>query len=499
MAHGLSGHRLVVTAAALLAVGLVLLQTSLYGARVTADSVEYVTAAQSFAAGGPLVRYNGEPLVYWPPLFPVVLSGRASSLAEAASTARWLNALCMGAIVALAGTWLHGLLSRRWLAGVGTVLVACAFPLHHVAGSVWSEPLFILLGLLCLWAVQVARRPGGGWGPVVGAGVCAGLAGLTRYAGVLVVVAGAMALVVPLRAVTRRRVGQAVVFVALGTGPLAWWLVGTSRSTGEPIAGDRPESTAGLLGLVRTVADGLAAWFVPPPAPVALRVGLVGAAVVFVVWVARRARRASGERLSARLRAVVPLALFLPVYVAGIVAATYITYLTPPEGRLLAPLVVPALVVGFVVLDAALSAPDRLAARALSGGVVGLVVCQAALAVVLVAPGIQRRVSVFEGPDWTKSQLMAQVDAQAFGSEAYTNAPWAVYYQTGRRLQPLTRPDRDAGDVLDVVAGGGEATAVWFDNPSVASLASLREEFHVDPVLVVGDGGVYRISAKPAD
>lgn len=461
---------------------------------MTADSVEYVAAAQSFAAGEPLVRYNGEPFVHWTPLFPVVLSVRASSLTEAASTARWFNAVCMGAIVLVAGAWLHGLLSRRWLAGVGTVLVACAFPLYHVAGSVWSEPLFILLCLLSLRAVQAARRPGAGWVLVVAAGVAAGLAGLTRYAGMLVVVAGAAALVLPLRAVTRRRVGQVAAFVALGAAPLALWLVSTSRSAGRPPGGVREGSTAGLLHLVATMVDGVAAWVLPRPVPFAVRMAVAGAAGVLVAGIAVRAWRSGAGRSMPHLAAVTPLAVFVPVYAAGILAAAYLTELNPPEGRLLAPIVVPVILVGLVVLDAALSTSSPRETRVLTAGLGGLVLSQAVLAGLLVAPGIQRRVSVFEGPEWTGSQLMAQVEARP---DAYTNAPWAVYYQTGRLLQPLTRPDRDAGGLSEQLAGGRSLTAVWFENPALASLASLREAFAVDAVHLVADGGVYRISAKP--
>jgi hypothetical protein len=327
------------------------------------------------------------------------------------------------------------------------------------------------------------------------AGVGAGLAGLTRYAGVFVAVAGAAALLVPVRALNRRRVGQAAAILTLGIAPVAWWLVTTSRSTGGTPGGERGDATVGLLRLVATVADGIAAWVVPPPIPVAVRTAVAGAAVVLLVVLALRARRGAVAPYREALATVTPLALFVPVYVAGFAAAAYVVFLPPLEGRLLAPLVVPVILVGFVVLDALLSTSNRAATRLLTAGVGGLVLSQAALAALLVVPSTQRRVSVFEGPDWTGSQLMAQVEAHP---DAYTNAPWAVYYQTGRLLQPLTRPDRDAGDLLEVLAGGREATVVWFDNPSVASLASLREEFHVDPVLLVDDGGVYRVSAKPA-
>jgi len=62
-------------ALSLAAGGLVLLATSLYGAGVSADAAKNLSTAESLLAGRGFFDHSGGPLVYWPPLYPLVLAG----------------------------------------------------------------------------------------------------------------------------------------------------------------------------------------------------------------------------------------------------------------------------------------------------------------------------------------------------------------------------------------------------------------------------------------
>ncbi len=97
-------HQLVLIVAALLAVAIVLIATSTYGSGISRDSVGYIAAARSIAAGEGVLSYNGKPLVIQPPLFPAVLAAASAiSGADAVPAARILNALLFGLIVYLSG------------------------------------------------------------------------------------------------------------------------------------------------------------------------------------------------------------------------------------------------------------------------------------------------------------------------------------------------------------------------------------------------------------
>ena len=55
--------------------GLVLLATSLYGAGVSADAAKNLSTAASLLAGHGFFDHTGQALVYWPPLYPLLLAG----------------------------------------------------------------------------------------------------------------------------------------------------------------------------------------------------------------------------------------------------------------------------------------------------------------------------------------------------------------------------------------------------------------------------------------
>jgi len=92
----------------LTAAATVILSTSRYGVGLWPDSVNYVSAARSFAAGKGLIGYDGAPFVRFAPLYPVLLGSisRATGL-DPLSYAHVLNAVLLAAIVFLSGLLLH--------------------------------------------------------------------------------------------------------------------------------------------------------------------------------------------------------------------------------------------------------------------------------------------------------------------------------------------------------------------------------------------------------
>lgn len=469
---------------------LVLLQTAQFGARVSPDSVSYLSAARSFASDRTFLRWDGAPFVHWPPLFPALLSLRASSLPDAAETARWLNALCFGATVALAGAWLHDVLRRRWLAVVGTALIACALPLLRMAGSVWSEPLFVLLCLLTLRLIDAARQPEAGAGAAVLAGVCAGLAALTRYAGVLLVLAGALALLLPLRALSRRRVAVTLAFLVLGAGPLALWLAHTARE-GEPPGGERAGAEASVGELTETAGGTVTRWFLPPAGPAAARAAFVVVALAGVAWTAARAPQRGPGPGAGSLRPAFLLTLFAGIYVGGLTVAEVVTRLNPPDDRLLAPVAIPLAIVGLLAVDVALGDRRRAVTRVVTAGVCSLLLYHVLVAGYSMTTAGQMRFAAIEGPRWTESTVLAHLDAVVGDEAVYTNAGSAVRYHTGRIFDGI----RELKSADDEALVETPATVVWFGRETDPAFVAIGRRYHLDPIVVAADGGIYRISA----
>ncbi len=122
--------------------------TALYGVATrqgnlqTNDSRNYLAIAQNLAAGNGFADADGDPVVYWPPLYPLVLRLGTD---HPGAFVFGLHLLCLGGVFLL---WLR--MAGRQLERPGHVLLYGAYlvtatPLLMIATFVWSEALFLLL------------------------------------------------------------------------------------------------------------------------------------------------------------------------------------------------------------------------------------------------------------------------------------------------------------------------------------------------------------------
>ncbi len=151
------------------------------------DSASYLVMAQVLSPWQPASPAVAEAFVreaFYPPLFPLLLglAGAGGHVALAHALTALLLAACLPALYRLGMLWL----GERWAAAAATLTTALLPSLWiHVKG-VLSEPLFSLLLLLILWAIESGRRR-----PLLLALLMAALA-LTRTVGLSVVAAYAL-------------------------------------------------------------------------------------------------------------------------------------------------------------------------------------------------------------------------------------------------------------------------------------------------------------------
>lgn len=204
---------------ALAAAALPLVATQKYGVGATPDSVAYLFAARGLRTGS-LHTYYGGQYITWPPGYPALL---AAIPGNPLVTARYLDAFCLAALAVLVGIWMKEA-TGRLLGLAAAALVATSIPLLYVHLFLWSEPLFILLTTASLFCLARHRvRPG--TRVLLVAALLAGLAGLTRYSGIALVAIGVMLLLVDATGSLRSRLRAALLFAAIGAGPLAVWLM----------------------------------------------------------------------------------------------------------------------------------------------------------------------------------------------------------------------------------------------------------------------------------
>src|SRR5512138_1971014 len=92
-----------------IALALILLTTSKYGAGVSSDAARNLSTADNLLAGKGFVDMLGSPFVLWPPLYPLIMA--AASLITRLSTfqAAWILNVLLYAV----NIWLSGWLLYR--------------------------------------------------------------------------------------------------------------------------------------------------------------------------------------------------------------------------------------------------------------------------------------------------------------------------------------------------------------------------------------------------
>lgn len=177
--------------------GLVLLATSLYGAGVSADAAKNLSTAASLLAGEGFYDHSGSPLVYWPPLYPLLLAGISALTGWDVFVSGWyLNVLVMMVNVFLAGMLVYEALREKlvyvYLGGLFLLVSESTVRIH---ANVSSDPLYITFSLIFVLAANrymEKKSTGGLWVMIV----CSALATLQRWLGASLIAMGGLVILV---------------------------------------------------------------------------------------------------------------------------------------------------------------------------------------------------------------------------------------------------------------------------------------------------------------
>ncbi len=514
----------VVAAIALAIIGV--LTATRWGIGASPDSVVYLGVARNLLTGRGLTIPFGDvadlPLTRFPPLYPALLAFAGSLAGDPLSVARWLHAGLFGAnalLIAHLVTQARGGLTGATVAAAGLFVLSPSMVLLH--SMAWSEPVFLLLSLLCLALLaRFVRTQDGRW--VVAAGIFAGLACLTRYVGVSLLGAGFLSVLIWGGGDRRRRVRMALLFLGLGAAPLGLWFLRNLAIAGT--AADRAV-VPHLVGATQAwqALETVSRWLLlPPSAPNAVKAAvalLVGGGVFGALLLGGPSIRARGEGRFREWFARVPaeirlLAVFSISY--GLVLLASVSLVdanTPLDERLLSPLLGPALVTSVFALatvrGAGRGARVGRAALLLGASLFSLLSLKASSAAALEA---YRNGIGFNQVEWRRSATVARLSGLLETTRIYANAPEAVYLLTGRsalqiprRANLVTRQTNESfqNDVMAMGAalaqeGGVIVYFTRIQSNSLPTEEELRDLLSLEPLFRGEDGAIYRLADSPA-
>jgi 4-amino-4-deoxy-L-arabinose transferase-like glycosyltransferase len=496
---------------------LLVLKATPEGLGLSDDSIAYIAGAHSMLAGNGYREAwleSNQPVTHFPPGFSSVLAFFGLFGLDPLRGARFVNALLFGINAGLLGILVWRMTPSLTAGLVAAGLFVASGDMLQVHTFAMSEPLFIFFSLLAFWNFDlyfelppssVGRGIAGEWWWLVACGAFAGMAYLTRYAGLALVATFLVAIVV-LRSTWRKRFTSMGIFL-MGFLPFALgWAIRNRLVAGNatnrefawhPITADN--ITIGL----RTFSEFLIpveAWrqviFKQTVILERLIVIVLGAVLVWTLsWVWKyflKPRQASElKRGGKETREVISFTtgLYIFAYLASIVASmTMFDAATKFKLRILAPVFVSLLIL-LVALGISMRKKQRPLVIVATILIFGLSIYKQS---VTVAHWSQGGIG-YASFQWYDSEAMAYLRDLPHDVSIYTNEPAAVYLYVGRGVRVLpsrydsaTAQERSGYEasimsLQNDIAQGKAVMALFDGGDNVATDVNLlTESLHLD-------------------
>ena len=510
LARGVIGLLLILS---LLGVLLVLISTSRFGPGVSPDSVAHVSTARNLLSGKGYIQYDGNPFVRWPPLFSTLLASIGLCGFDPLGVARYLNAICFGAIIFTSGLWFLKNIQPLPFALLGPVALLLSRPLIGVSAFAWTEPLFVLLVLMFVVEAGEFLERGKSLSFIL-LTISAMLAFLTSYIGVTVILAGLVILYLKPTITPVRRFVNAIIFGTISALPTIAWLVG-NRVVSSELTRELALASFPIAENLRFALHAVSKWFLPPGTPTIPRILIFCLLFILMLgFLAAISMRDRNRWARSNLPQVMPSLCFLFIYLGCLAASATGVAFGGINDRLLSPIYVPLILLMVFTFDNLREFPAR---HSLRRALNVMLITGFSLWLAYQASSIARATWTFfhDGPGgystalWRDSDLVQHIRKYPLHGEIYSNAPDVLYILAGKsgRLSPRKHLSHFPGSITDDILhfkksleSDTDTYLVWFENNYRASflysLQELRSMFDLDTVTTTSDGAVYLVRCR---
>ncbi len=460
------------------------------GIATSPDSYQYFSVARNMLGGEGYENFRRDPVVYWPPLYPVILAG-LWALSDLFSTnlhilnvIGWLNAITFAGIVLASGVLFAQHIRSRALVVIATLAILFGAPEVLVSAYAWSEPLFVLFYIVFMIAfVRYLRTQRSAW--LFSAAVIAALAGLQRWVGVFLIAAGSISILVMHGATLRKRIADAALFGIVSGLPVALWMARNLYVAGT-IAGTRENTPRTLRVTYRQFYDTLVAWFLPDQFGIGYIIGTLLIGIALLVLAALFVRRHRGRSLT-HLRAALPhtMLVLIIIYAAFFIIEGSVYNLSDIDDRFMVPVHTFVLCLAFMGVDGLLARTESrpwLNRAIIAGAALWLAVPIIQLDRSLPTLRVISESAQNTYDSWHESALIEALRDDAPAGRVYTNAPAHLLIHTGILN---TRVPKTLAE-WDTITGATRApiSVIWFYD---IDGCDLQRVYCVDPPYTAAD------------
>ncbi len=505
---------------------LALVRTELHGIALHGDSVTYLSVARNLNAGMGYTHFDGTPLTGWTPLYPTLLALLDLTLGvDPLSGARFFDAAVFCLIVFFSGLLFQRYLSEPFLVFVGAAFVLLSPDMLRLSTYGLSEPLFILLTLVFLLGLNRYLTTNS-LSTLFLTAVVVALAGVTRYIGVTLILAGAAAILLNRHCTVRTRILHLLLFCVVASLPLALWAFRNIQLTGLPTETRGPSKYPLYTNLYYTFVFHLN-WFFP-----VYSIGVTTTSRGALAVLAAVCGYLAGWLLKPRdlwrwsNQAVLKLdavPIFYITYVSFLVVLSTTIGVERIGYRYVSPVFVPVVLVILVIMEQGLILPGKTITFGFMGDLVRIPRSPLPIALLMGAFAIAatREVVTIARPvepennvnhiAWQTSETVQLVKSvwlsQGEDLPVYSNVPFALYVYAGiparwvpaANRQQSSEPRRPTETLAGQWPERPRAYVVWFDIQKKGHLfgvESLQEIADVRSIARLEDGTVYEVTAR---
>lgn len=309
------------------------------GIGLSPDSIAYLSTGRNLVAGKGFVLFDFKPLVAFPLFYPFFLSlvMRITHL-DILVCAPFLNGLMFGSVIFLSGVIMSRFTTKSRIYKIIILTVISISPaLIEIYTMLWSETLFILLSLIFYLAIhRYLIKSDLKW--LLFTSVITAIAFDTRFAGLTLVAAGFILIMLNRNENIKKRVFHSILYVIVGCSLVIINLIHNELSA-EYITGHRQKGITPLSDNLVYSARILSQWASLKGGNYYLEIALCIAVIFFFIWLfiinwQKKDKFASYENITI---------VFFVVYVSFIIITSTLARYEQINNRLLSPAFLPFL------------------------------------------------------------------------------------------------------------------------------------------------------------
>ena len=245
---------------AFVAAAILIMRTSYHGLLFGLDTLDYLSTAENFASGKGLRNYSYHGLIYFPPLYPLLLSLLNVLGMDVIDASRVVNIVALGMIILLTGNWLRLHIKSRLLVAGAVAIIMASHVMNLAVLFAMPVTLFILLTLLALLQLDKFLNRKSSMGVLSLSALFAVLASLTRWAGFSVIFTTLIFIIIDKKTSIKRRVQYTIFYGVITLIPLSIYSAYTGTGVVSTTGTQLGVSEFTLFNYLRSIVESLRGW-----------------------------------------------------------------------------------------------------------------------------------------------------------------------------------------------------------------------------------------------